>query len=132
MNCNRVRRCLSAFLDNEVERGERARISQHLASCLECGDYRDELESLRAIVRELPAVASPARLKTELQVIASRQKTRRTWRERVALALHNFMRPLAVPAAARPGGRGGVAGGRRAGLSSSRAGCSRVRGSVSP
>ncbi len=54
---------------------------------------------MRAIVRELPRVVSPSRLKTELQVIASRQKTRRNWRDRAALMLHNFMRPLAVPAA---------------------------------
>ena len=99
MNCNRLRRCLSAFLDNETERGEHARISQHLASCRECGSYCQELRSLRAIVRELPPVMSPPRLKTELQVIASRQKTQRNWRDRAALTLHNFMRPLAVPTA---------------------------------
>ena len=99
MNCNKVRRSLSAFLDNEMERGERAGISRHLASCRECGGDLQELRSLRAIVRELPPVVSPARLKTELQVIASRQSVHRNWRDRAALTLHNFMRPLAVPAA---------------------------------
>jgi hypothetical protein len=55
----RVRRDLSAYIDEQLEADERARVERHLASCAEC---RAELESLRRTVqllRSVPPVAPP-------------------------------------------------------------------------
>ncbi|MDQ6662841.1 MAG: zf-HC2 domain-containing protein [Acidobacteriota bacterium] len=98
MSCQNVQNSLSAFLDGEIDREERERVSVHLAQCRECNSYSQELHSVRAMVRELPVPRCPARLQTQLRVIASREKTRRSWRDRASLALRNIMRPLAVPA----------------------------------
>ncbi|MGI8991720.1 MAG: anti-sigma factor family protein [Bryobacteraceae bacterium] len=99
MSCENVQKSLSAFLDGEIDREERERVSFHLAGCRDCTSYSQELDSVRALMLELPVLQCPPRLQTALRVIASRERTRRSWRDRASLAVHNIMRPLAVPAA---------------------------------
>jgi hypothetical protein len=63
---------------------------------------------LRENLRSLPIASAPARLATDLQVLASRELVRRrrrssvsalmqSWRDRARLLIDNLMRPLALP-----------------------------------
>jgi hypothetical protein len=68
----------------------------------------DELAGLRAGLRELPAAPVPEYLRTQLLVLASRERahwnatrtlplTLRSWVQRFRFVLENMMRPLALP-----------------------------------
>lgn len=109
-----MRKSLSGFLDQKVAGKERSRIMQHLAECRDCAVYLDEMSETRAALKNLPAKPVPERLKTQLLIIASRERMHwnatktlplalRTWIEGLRLTLDNLMRPLALPFA------GGVA-----------------------
>jgi len=108
MNCERVRKTLSAFLDSNLAPGRLDTMTQHLAQCRDCSSYAKELGDLHAALRNLPAVAAPQRLATELQVLASRERmrqlSRRTytalfhyWTAEMRLFFDNLMRPIAIP-----------------------------------
>jgi hypothetical protein len=55
MDCPRVKELLSEYIDGTLEAEDRDRVDQHLLACAAC---RDELESLRALVRELGSLES--------------------------------------------------------------------------
>lgn len=108
MNCEKVRKTLSAFLDRTLSRGAYDSISQHLAHCRDCSTYAQELTGLRSALRELPARTPPSRLITELQVLASRERVRQLSRGTATALVHfwigemrwlfeNLMRPIAIP-----------------------------------
>ncbi len=108
MSCQTVRNRLSEFLDRTLAEADRAGVERHLAVCRECAAYLVELSGLREELKCLRAAPVPPRLRTELQVIASREMARakatRTlplalgaWTIRFRLALDNMMRPLALP-----------------------------------
>jgi len=89
---------------------ERARVAEHLATCRECAAHFDQLSELRRDLVTLPLAPVPARLRTQLQVLASRERARwnstktlplamRTLSINLKLAVDNLMRPLAVPLA---------------------------------
>ena len=108
MNCEKVRKTLSAFLDRNLGRGPFDSISQHLAQCRECSSYAQELGVLHMSLRNLPPLTPPTRLITELQVLASRERMRQIsrgtftallhfWAEEMRLFFDNLMRPIAIP-----------------------------------
>jgi hypothetical protein len=108
MNCEKVRKTLSMFLDHNLARAPFDTMTQHLAQCRDCSSYAKELGELHASLRSLPTVAPPARLVTELQVLASRERMRHLSRGTYTALLHfwiaetrlffdNLMRPLAIP-----------------------------------
>ncbi len=114
MSCERVRNSLSEFLDHAVAGDERTRMALHLAACRECAAQLRALSEMRDGLKNLPVATVPERLRTELQVLASRERARWNANKTVSLALHNWvanlrlaidnlMRPLALPLA------GGVA-----------------------
>jgi hypothetical protein len=108
MNCEKVRKTLSAFLDSNLA-GERFdTMTQHLAECRDCSSYAEELGDLHSSLRNLPAVSAPALLGTELQVLASRERMRQLSRGTYSALFHfrmaqmrlffdNLMRPFAIP-----------------------------------
>jgi len=54
--CDNVREWLSPYLDDELDAGERQRVTSHLESCQAC---REELDSLRktvSLVRRMPVI----------------------------------------------------------------------------
>lgn len=80
----------------------------HLAACGECATRHEQTVELRENLRSLPIVVAPARLATDLRVLASKELVRRrrrssisalaqSWRERASLLIDNLMRPLALP-----------------------------------
>ena len=108
MNCDKVRKTLSAFLDRQLVRAPFDTITQHLAQCRDCSSYVKELGDLHASLRSLPTAAPPARLGTELQILASRERMRvlsrgtytalvHFWMEEMRLFFDNLMRPIAIP-----------------------------------
>jgi len=108
MSCQSVRKSLSAFLDRRVSGDEMARLAGHLAGCRECAAYLRGLSELRDGLRSLPRAPVPSRLRTQLLVIASRERARwsgaktlplalRPWAVKLKLAVDNLMRPLALP-----------------------------------
>jgi Putative zinc-finger len=110
MSCLTVRNALSEFLDQKMAETERARVAGHLAQCRECAGHLVELSELRNDLKGLRVVSVPKQLRTELQVIASREMARanatrtlpltfHSWSANLKLAIDNMMRPLALPLA---------------------------------
>jgi len=106
MNCDKVRKTLSIVLGRGL--GAFDGISEHLAQCRECSDYAQELSVVRGELRNLPMRLPPARLVTQLQVLASREHLRRISRGTLRAMVHfwaaelrfffdNLMRPFALP-----------------------------------
>ncbi len=85
-------------------------VSAHLDVCRDCGRALADVSSVRAGVRNLPVRMPPPLVMTKLQVVASRERSRRmlrldpaAWlRDKWATARMSFnhlLRPFAVPAA---------------------------------
>jgi hypothetical protein len=81
---------------------------RHLAECRECRAYSDELARVRRLVRTLPRRRVPARLQSQLEVMASHaaasrahhanaRATLRHWFSKVLFSVDNAMRPIALP-----------------------------------
>lgn len=103
MNCDKVQKELSMVLGRGLEA-----VSEHLAQCRECADYALEMSAMRDQLRSLPRRTPPARVITQLQVLASREHLRQISRGTLRARLHfwavelhlffdNLMRPFALP-----------------------------------
>jgi len=110
MSCQFVRESISEYLDNRLTEPERRSVVSHLASCEECSALHARTSQVRNNLRSLPAAAAPAKLVTDLRVLASKEIIRRRymsspsallrfWGERARLVIDNLMRPLAAPVA---------------------------------
>lgn len=108
MRCSTVQASLSAYVDGYLPEETRAAVGAHLAACRPCALRYEELVSLRRSLRSFAPVRPPLGLRTELQILASRERVRAEivasfgsrvsyWRERLKLSFDNLMRPLAVP-----------------------------------
>jgi len=106
MNCDKVRNTLSMALGRGL--GAFDSVSGHLAQCRDCADYAREVSVIRGELRSLPVRTPPARLITQLQVLASRDRMRRLsrgtmralvhfWALELRLFFDNLMRPFALP-----------------------------------
>ena len=108
MNCDTVRKTLTAVLDRRLARGAFYNLSQHLEECQDCSAYARDMAELHSALRSLPAAVPPARLITQLQVLASRERMRQIshgtltalvhlWGAQSRLFFDNLMRPMAIP-----------------------------------
>jgi len=99
---------MSRYLDNRLAQPDRSNVILHLAACGECATRYEQMVELRKNLRSLPIAVAPARLATDLQVLASKELVRRrrqsslsalmqSWRDRARLLIDNMMRPLALP-----------------------------------
>lgn len=90
MRCEEIQNRLSAYLEDEVEPGERRAIEEHLPECARC---QHELDLIRQTVSALTSLAEievPARLTASIQAAIETQKTSR-WRDvasRIFFPLH--------------------------------------------
>lgn len=109
LSCKSVRPCLWDYSAKVIAEGERAAIDAHLEDCHDCDRYLTDISSMRTGFRHLPVQAVPPMLHTKLQVLASRDRSRRLLRlnpaawlhdklDRVLLSFDRFLRPYAVPA----------------------------------
>lgn len=110
MNCDKVQRFLSMFVDCSLPESKRRVVSMHLAECRACEKRVEELRDLRGQLRGLPGALSPKALAIRLQVLASHEMARRRgepefssafwrWLTRARITARDLMRPLAAPAA---------------------------------
>jgi hypothetical protein len=108
MTCREVQKSVSAYIDSRLSGAQSSLIAAHLSGCRDCGQYHQQMVSLRQQMRSLPPKAAPAHLTVRLRVLASHEKlravSRRSWRTRFAAAFgtlqlwrDNLMRPLALP-----------------------------------
>jgi len=108
MSCQFIQESLSRYLDNRLPQPERSSVVLHLAACGECATRHEQMVELRENLRALPIALAPARLATDLRVLASKEQVRRrrrssvsalvqSWGDRAHLVIDNLMRPLALP-----------------------------------
>lgn len=104
MNCWSTRRKSTDYVDGRLRGSERVRVTAHLAKCESCAQTVDELSAVRSTLRDLPDPVAPARLRTNLMVIASieRRAIRSSRLERVwnrwKFRMRELMRPFTIPA----------------------------------
>jgi hypothetical protein len=107
MECWKVKRRLSAYLDDAVSDTERRDLRSHLKECQACAAESEQYQLVRATVRALPKPLAPPDLAIRLRVIKSRELARLgaaaspfdRWFERMRLSARNMMRPIALPIA---------------------------------
>lgn len=108
MSCQFAQESISHYLDNRLAEPERRSVALHLTDCGECATRHEQMMELRRNLRSLPMAMAPARLVTDLQVLASRELLRSRTRSSVSawlgslkdgarLLIDNLMRPLALP-----------------------------------
>jgi hypothetical protein len=113
MNCQSVRKSLSAHLDGLLSAEERQAVTAHARGCPACASRLDQLTQVRTALSRLPAAAPPPQLTIALRAIATEERVRavnyrspfRRLLDRIELCGENLMRPLAIPFA------GGLTGG---------------------
>jgi anti-sigma factor RsiW len=69
---------LEPYVDNELERGESAKISQHLETCAMCRHRLAERESVGRLVRGAPYYPAPDRLRAAVTAATMRAPSRLT------------------------------------------------------
>jgi anti-sigma factor RsiW len=84
-SCQNVKLYSPEYVDGRLLPGDQYLISSHLSECEACTAYFEQVSTLRATVRSLPASAVPQSLQTKLRVLASKEQKsgRRTARVRV-------------------------------------------------
>ena len=108
MSCQFTQESLSRYLDNRLPEPERSSVFLHLAACGECATRHEQMVELHENLRSLPIALAPARLATDLRVLASKELVRnrrrssisalmQSWRDAARLLIDNLMRPLALP-----------------------------------
>jgi anti-sigma factor RsiW len=95
MNCA-YRNFISAFIDNELPRDQRASLEAHLKTCPSCVREVEMLRQLGGLVGSIPEVTpSPAFVQATVSKAASLpQRTR--WSERVLDPALSFMKSIAA------------------------------------
>jgi len=108
MSCVNVQQLISQLLDRRLTGESLKQVSDHLAHCRNCGERAEAMVETRAALRRMRNTPVPARLTTQLRIIASRERLRaashrsfgnrlRHWAEYAYLTIDNMMRPLALP-----------------------------------
>jgi hypothetical protein len=108
--CKSVRGTLWDYAAGTLGEIDRLLVAAHLRDCRECDLHRAEVRSLRTGLKHLPEKGVSHLLRTQLRVIASRERSRQALRRNLAarmadlrsrakLVFDNLLRPIAVPAA---------------------------------
>ena len=104
MTCWSVRRRSTDYVDGRLRGNERSRLAAHLAECDVCSQQIEEFSSVRSTLRDLRTPVAPSPLRTELLIMASRERKlshssrlERLW-NRWKFRVNEMMRPLTIPA----------------------------------
>jgi len=81
--CRQIKEQLSAYLDGELDEGQRHAVAAHLQTCPAC---RRELELLTALDGALGSLTAPAPPDLAGRVLARLPRRRRAWWQNLALA----------------------------------------------
>jgi len=74
MTCDAIRDLFSAFLDGELEAGERARVERHLAECPDCRELLALMDENRTAWTPFPEVPVGPALLARLYAIPERRR----------------------------------------------------------
>lgn len=107
MTCFGAQRHSTAYLDGRLDAIKRSQVAAHVLSCDSCSSYFEEIGAVRGALSNFPRPLAPARLRTELRVLASRERQlielnggsrlRAAW-DRWRFRMDQMMRPLTIPA----------------------------------
>jgi hypothetical protein len=107
MTCFSAKRKSTAYLDRRLRDRDCVRVQEHLRECDPCTQYFDQIGSVCVGLQRLPHPAAPVGLRTQLLILASREKQalsnstesrlQRLW-ENWRFRLNAWMRPLTIPA----------------------------------
>ena len=77
MDCNHSREMMSAYLDDELDAGDRQRIEAQLSDCASCRDALEELEALRgSIATQASRYAAPEYLQHRIRAALQAERPR--------------------------------------------------------
>lgn len=99
MNCEQIREWITALVDNELSKEERAAVEEHIDACRECHEAYDRERVIKQQVRLAAAnMTAPAALRQRVEQAArSSDHWRRGWHKLKDLLAAPFVRPaLAV------------------------------------
>lgn len=99
MNCSETRKQLSCYVDGDLDWKAESQLRRHLEACAVCTEQAVQLEAVRSLVRQHGRVEPPADLALQIKLAVSRRVQLNLW-DRLNVRLDNFLRPLALPAAA--------------------------------
>ena len=77
MDCLNTYRSLSRYLDGFTSADERIDIERHLQECSGCSDRASDYRRMRVALQDLPNRAPSPDLQMRLQILASRERSRR-------------------------------------------------------
>lgn len=74
MNCNRVSKLASSYVDRELTGGEMLAVRDHLGRCPECAAEVEAVASIKKALGEMPTVAMPQGLEGRLKASLRREQ----------------------------------------------------------
>ena len=100
--CESIRTAFSSYLDGAVNGREMQRIAAHLETCTGCDEEFGAWQAMQQTLSSLRTSKAPDDLGLRLRLAISREQAARRskWRDSVALAWENTLRPLALQASA--------------------------------
>ncbi|HWF46150.1 MAG TPA: zf-HC2 domain-containing protein [Bryobacteraceae bacterium] len=107
MTCFGAKRQITAYLDGRLDSIKRSQVSAHVLSCASCSSRFEQIGAVKGALDSMPRPLPPARLRTQLRVLASRERQlielnggsrlRAAW-DRWRFRMDQMMRPLTIPA----------------------------------
>jgi anti-sigma factor RsiW len=89
MKHTEIRRKLSAYLDNQIDAADRAKIEGHLAGCASCRKALEELKRTVGHLKSLPEVEPPPWLTARVMaLVRDQEQPRQAFWRRIFLPLH--------------------------------------------
>ena len=55
MDCKKVRKKLSSYLDNEINLDQKSKIKEHLKKCKACSSWLKQLRQIQSLVQKIPS-----------------------------------------------------------------------------
>jgi len=62
MKCDRIKKLLNAYIDNELSEKDTKRVKMHLQECIDCAEEVAELDKVQQMIHELPKLKAPVEL----------------------------------------------------------------------
>ncbi|HEX4232272.1 MAG TPA: hypothetical protein VHZ07_26635 [Bryobacteraceae bacterium] len=107
MTCFGAKRHSTAYLDERLDSIKRCQVAAHVLSCESCSSHFEQIGAVKGALDNMPRPLAPARLRTQLHVLASRERQLielnggsrllAAW-DRWRFRMDQMMRPLTIPA----------------------------------
>ena len=98
MECERIRKQLGAYLDDEVSEDARSQVETHLSACPDCTSVLDSLGRVAEALAPQLSVAVPDGLWSAIEQRLDRDTQQETQRTLIAAKSHLFRRPMTAAA----------------------------------